>query len=313
VPSVSVVVPALNAARTLGDTLAALADQQLDEEFEVIVVDNGSDDDTSAVAEAAALPVRLFRQQRERAGSARNRGVAEARAEVVAFTDADCRPDPAWLAAGLRAMRDRDLVQGAVRPDPRAERRPFDRTVWAGREHGLYETANLFIRRDLFERIGGFEDWIEADVAVPFGEDVWLGWRARRAGARNAFCGEAVVYHAVFRRSWRAFVAERRRTYYFPALVARIPELREAFLYRRAFLSSRSATFDLALAGVVATLATRSPLALAALAPYAWIAADGAIGWRRFAPLVLAAELAADAVTLASLVRGSARWRTPVF
>ena len=58
-------------------------------------------------------------------------------------------------------------------------------------------------------------------------EDVWLGWRARRAGLATGFASAAVVHHAVFPRSAGEYVAERRRLRHFPALVRRIPELRD--------------------------------------------------------------------------------------
>lgn len=60
----------------------------------------------------------------------------------------------------------------------------------------MYETANLLVTRELFDRIEGFEDWLPARLGKPLAEDVWFGWRARRAGARTAFCSEAIVHHA---------------------------------------------------------------------------------------------------------------------
>jgi glycosyltransferase involved in cell wall biosynthesis len=311
-PAISVVVPAFNASATIGATLAGLAAQDLDEEFEVIVVDNGSEDDTGAIAGSAAGPIRVVRTNGGRPGAARNRGVEEARADAIAFTDADCVPTPGWLRAGLGALEEADLVQGAVRPDPSASMRPFDRTVWVVGEAGLYETANLFVRRPAFERVGGFEDLVAAHIAAPFGEDVWFGWRARRAGATSAFCEEALVHHAVFRRGPRDYVAERLRTAYFPALVRRMPELRRTFLWRRLFLNRRSAAFDLGVAGAVAAAAAGSLIPLAAVAPYAWLAARDAVRWRRRAPIAGAVELAADAATFGSLIWGNIRYRAPV-
>ena len=311
-PAVSVIVPAFNAAATLGETLAAIAAQDLAEDFEVIVVDNGSTDGTGAVAQEAPLPVKLLRRQPGRVGAARNHGAAEASSAVLAFTDADCRPDPGWLRAGLAAIASADLIQGAVRPDPRADPLPYDRTLWVGSEYGLYETANLFVRRDLFFDVGGFNDLVEADVAIPFGEDTWFGWRARRSGARTGFCADALVHHAVFRRGWDAYVAERRRLVHFPGLASGIPELRAEFFHGRWFLSSRTVRFDLAALAIAAAAATRSPLPLLAALPYASLIRTRVRRWGRRAPEVAAAEVAADVVGLAALVVGSVRWRTPL-
>jgi glycosyltransferase involved in cell wall biosynthesis len=309
---VSVVVPARNAAGTLGRTLACLAAQELDGRFEVIVVDDGSDDHTPDVARSAPGPVTVISDGRIGAAEARNRGVAAAAAPAIAFTDADCFPTRDWLANGLGALADADLVQGRVMPDPEAPLGPFDRTIWVEAERGFYETANLFVKRATFERIGGFEDWIDTGGEKLLAEDVWFGWRAVRAGARTAFAADALVHHAVFPRGPAGFVSERLRLRYFPAIAARIPEFRERTLYRQMFLSKRSAAFDLALAGAVLGAARRSRLPLACALPYARMALRDTLQYRRRAPLVAAVRAAADAASLAALLAGSARARSIV-
>jgi glycosyltransferase involved in cell wall biosynthesis len=311
-PAVSVVIPAHNSAATVGRTLDALSRQDLDGELEVIVVDDGSTDRTAHVVRDVGIQVRLLTQENRGPAAARNLGVAEARAEVIAFTDADCFPAPGWLRAGLEAIRDADLVQGAVRPDPRAPRHPLDRTVWVVEESGLYETANVFVRREAFERLGGFEDWLPVAVGKPLAEDVWLGWRLRRAGGVTRFCEEALVHHAVFPTTVREELTEAARLFYFPFMAARIPELRDSLFYRRVFLSRDTAVFDLAAAGAAVAIAARSPLPALAAAPYAWRVLRGAAGWRRHAPRVAAARLLTDATGLAALLLGGVRARSPV-
>ena len=125
---VSVIVPARDAAATLGGTLDALAAQELDDDLEVIVVDDGSGDATAAIAEAHPVAT-VVRQARAGPAAARNAGVAASRGALLAFTDADCRPQPGWLAAGSEALARLDLAQGRVVPDPAAPRGPFDRTI----------------------------------------------------------------------------------------------------------------------------------------------------------------------------------------
>jgi hypothetical protein len=180
-------------------------------------------------------------------------------------------------------------------------------------EYGLYQTANLAIRRELFERIGGFESIVMPRRSKELGEDAWLGWRARRAGARNGFAADAIVRHAVFPRGPAGYLGEQWRVRFFPTLVQHMPELREAFLYRRWFLSGRSARFDLALAGAAAALAARSPVPLALAAPYARMLwkDSGAWGARR-RPQVAPVHLAADVVRAGALAWGTIRYRSPV-
>lgn len=312
-PSVSVIVPARDAEGTLGRTLAALAAQELDGAYEVIVVDAGSRDGTAQVARDAEGPVRMIAAGPMGPADARNRGVAEALAPALAFTDADCFPAPGWLAAGLRALGQASLVQGAVRPDPDADMGPFDRSVGVERAVGLYESANLFVRREAFDRVGGFEEWLWPTIGPPhMAEDILLGWKVRRAGEPTAFCADALVHHAVFPRGLVGFAGERRRLRYFADIAREVPELRRELFFARAFLSRRTAAFDLAVAGCVAAAWTRSPLPLAAVLPYVALTARAARPWGRLGPKVALGNALADAVGCYSLVLGSARRRSVV-
>jgi glycosyltransferase involved in cell wall biosynthesis len=306
-PIVSVIVPARDAAATIARTLAAVAAQQLrDGEFEVIVVDDGSRDDTLALARGAPGPTRVISQTALGPAAARNRGVAAASGRMLAFCDADVFPTAGWLAAGVRALEEADLVQGHVLPDPEVALGPFDRSLWITAQVGLWETANLFVTREVFDAVGGFREWISPRRGKALAEDVWFGYRALRAGARPAFCAAALAHHAVFARAWPAYVAERARRRYFPAMASRMPELRSAFLYRRLFLDARSARFDLAAAGVALALWRSTPLPLLATGPYI-----RAVRERRPAA-VRCADVLADVVGFGALVAGSARYRAPV-
>jgi glycosyltransferase involved in cell wall biosynthesis len=301
--TVTVVVPARDAAPTIGAALAGLGAQRRAAD-EVIVVDDGSADATAAIAEASPVVTRVVRTDGAGPGAARNAGAAVATGDVLAFTDADCVPQPGWLEAALGALQDADLVQGRTTPPPGEAVGPFDRSLWVLAPWGLFETANLVVRRALFARLGGFEPWLSPAGGKELAEDVWFGWRAVRAGARTAFCDDAVVHHAVFPRSARAYVAERLRLRYFPVMAARIPELRTTFFHRRLFLTPRSAAFDAAVAGFAVAALARRPWPLLVAVPYARIA--------RRRGRALPVDVAADAVGLAALLAGSVRARSPV-
>ena len=322
VPEIAVVVPAFNAAGTIGTTLSALAEQTFNGTSEIVIVDCGSDDGTQALVEAAIKankPANLklvgcdskdpgcacARANESPPGCRRNLGVSSTTAPLIAFTDADCAPEPGWLAAGVRALDHADLVQGAVTPERAPV--PFDRTVSVGGEHGLYETANLFVTRAAFNKVGGFEPVPGIKLGrgeAPFGEDVWFAWRCKRVGATTTFSERAIVNHVVFRRGALGYVAEQRRRRFFPPLVKAVPELRGDFLYSRAFLSKRTAYFDLALTGVTTAVLTKRITPLIATLPYV-LTLD-----RR--PTVAATAIAADAIGAAALIAGSISARTVV-
>ncbi|MEA2226867.1 MAG: hypothetical protein QOF04_497 [Solirubrobacteraceae bacterium] len=310
-PVVRVVVPARNAADTLPRTLDGLAAQELEEAFEVLVVDDGSLDATAEIAQAHPVVSRVVPGGRG-PGAARNAGAAGATAPALAFTDADCVPSPGWLAAGLRALEGADLVQGRVDPDPAAARHPWDRTVSVTAAWGLFESANLFVDRAWFERLGGFSDGIAAG-SRPLAEDVFFGWDMRVAGGRTAFAGAARVEHAVFTRRATAFVAERWRLRHFPEIARRAPGIRETFLRRRVFLPGPTAAFEAAVLGTVAAAVVRSPLPLAAALPYVRRLFRTARQWPRYPTWrLVAVTVAADAVGTAALVSGSVEQRTLV-
>lgn len=330
-PAVSVIVPARDAGPTIERTLAALRAQELDRPYEVIVVDDGSRDNTARLARHAGAPVRVVDGIGEGPGAARNRGVRDARASVLAFTDADCFPTEGWLAAGLAALEEADLVQGAVAPDPAVPRTPFDRTVMVDRDRGLYQTANLFVRRDLFDRVGGFRDWalfapsgarrVWAEdrrrgraSRTPIGEDTSFAWAARRTGARAVFASNAVVHHEVVPGRLRDEIADRLHwARDMPGLAARVPELRSACFYRGVFFHARTARFDLALASLAVAALTRSMWPLLGAAPYArWVAREAGTWSGRRAMEFAIGSVAVDGVTFLALASGSITWRSPL-
>lgn len=306
---IAVVIPARNATSTIDRCVRCLAAQDLDGAWEAVLVDDGSSDATVAAARAAAaaegVELRVLQNPGAGPAAARNAGAEASTGVALAFLDADCFPAPGWLRAGVAALDGADLVQGRVTPDPEFVRGPFDRTLHVESQSALYESANLFVRRELFDRLGGFEAWLEPEVGKAVAEDVWFGWRARRSGARQAFAPLALAHHAVFREGAVRHVLDRRRLAHFPAIAARIPEIRGEFLFARVFLNPRTAAFDLAVVGL---LSGRRSLGL----PYAATLLADALPWRALAPKVVPVRLAADAVGLAALVKGSLKWRSPV-
>ncbi|MBV9279479.1 MAG: glycosyltransferase [Chloroflexi bacterium] len=195
---VSVVVPTRNRAGLLPDLLAALAIQTYPA-YEVVVVDDASDDRTPDLLAAWAGPGRLALRLDTPAGSyaARNRGWRAARGGVITFTDDDCLPQPGWLAALAAALRESDApgVQGVTLAGP-GEITPFTHQIEQRRPGPPYRTCNIAYRRGVLERLGGFDDHLR------WYADNIFGLRARGLGP-IAFAPEAVVNHPPRRREWR--------------------------------------------------------------------------------------------------------------
>jgi glycosyltransferase involved in cell wall biosynthesis len=199
-PVISVLIVARNAAATIGDQLDALVGQAFGAPWELVVVDDGSTDATATIVDArAAVSPGLRRVDGPGRGvaAARNAALAAARAPHLAMVDADDVVAPGWLAAMAAALDDAPLVAGALEIDrlnPEWVRGTRGRalTLGPGSFAGVVPFAhscNLGVRRDLVDRIGPFDETIEA------GEDVEFSYRAWRAGVEPRYAADAVVHY----------------------------------------------------------------------------------------------------------------------
>lgn len=182
-PLVSVVIPSFNRAETLGRAIDSVL-RQTYERFELIVIDDGSTDHTEALLAREADPRLRYERQRQNGGvaRARNRGVALARGEYIAFLDSDDAWAPRKLEAQLRVFAEASsslgVVYGGVEVWGKAGRRSVDRPCARGyvypellRRNVLFGGAsNALLRREVFEVVGGF------DPSFPANEDheFWL-------------------------------------------------------------------------------------------------------------------------------------------
>jgi glycosyltransferase involved in cell wall biosynthesis len=192
-PLISVVVPFLNCERYLKRCLDALEAQTLPrEDFEVLMVDNGSVDSSAAIVRSYA-GVRLQTEPRPGGYRARNRGIAEASGDVIAFTDADCAPSTDWLARILDGMRDPtvQVVQGSWAHSGESwilglvasYEAVKNHLIFSGSSSDLYYACanNLAVRRRVFAEVGPF-------VEMSHGADVVLVQRVISAFGKDSVC-----------------------------------------------------------------------------------------------------------------------------
>jgi cellulose synthase/poly-beta-1,6-N-acetylglucosamine synthase-like glycosyltransferase len=223
---ISVVIPAYNAARALGACLRALDRQSVSHgEYEVIVVDDGSTDETASVAEAAGA--RVVRIPHGGPASARNAGLAAVAGELILFTDADCEPASNWIAEMTRPFADPDVVgvKGAYRTRQRQVIARLAQCEFEERYARLerlpcidfVDSYSAAFRVQALRQIGGY------DPAFPYpnNEDVDLSYRLSRAGCKLVFNRQALVYHC-HRTSWDAYLRLKVKRGYWRMVVYRL-------------------------------------------------------------------------------------------
>jgi glycosyltransferase involved in cell wall biosynthesis len=190
---ISIVIATKDRASQLERALRSFESQIGPPPFEIIVVDNGSTDETSAVTQAAidrGIPARYVYEAEPNRGKARNAGVRVASGYLVAFCDDDVQAPPGWIAAHDAAHQQGDLVvSGPIINVASYEERP--RPTFTNLSRAFFCTCNVSLPRYAFEAAGGFDEAFDL-----YGwEDTELGMRLRERGARRHFAWGAYIWH----------------------------------------------------------------------------------------------------------------------
>jgi glycosyltransferase involved in cell wall biosynthesis len=282
IPFVTVIVPTYNRANLLPYLLEALALQDYAaDRFEVIFVDNTSSDSTpelvAAWQDTVPFAVRFVQKENRGPAPSRNLGARLARGDVLAFTDSDCAPLPGWIRAGATTLASDPsigIVLGPVRPlsllrDLNDLPMP-SRFLWIEKETYLYETANIFYRKEDFWTAGGFpEDYtFEMLGYLQGGDDTELGWKVKRLGFRSVFLSEAAILHAIVRIGWRDWFKQVLAFAPLPLILRRCPEASSFLTFGFLMPFAGAPLFKLALLAL--PLAWISPLALLVTLPFLW-------------------------------------------
>jgi glucosyl-dolichyl phosphate glucuronosyltransferase len=216
----SIIIATYNRAADLTETLNSLAQLEVGDEWEVIIVDNNSTDNTRNVVTEAAMvfpvPLRYLYESEQGRSAALNTGIKAALGEIIATTDDDVRVSPDWLRNAEVALQRLECdylggkalpIWGGVRPKWIPEGRSIHWAVIALLDYGPEPIplgdyvpigVNMVFRRDAFERAGMWDNTIGRKAGTLLGQEVreWCQ-RARAANLKGFYSPDLVIHHVI--------------------------------------------------------------------------------------------------------------------
>jgi len=225
--SYSIIIPAFNAAKTIANSVMACARQDgiARETYEIIVIDDGSADQTAVVAKNAGADKIIQHVHSQGAGAARNSGTAIAQGEIILFTDADCIPATNWLSAMLIPFADPDLAgcKGIYATNQHQLVARFVQLEYEDKYDLLrpqptidfIDTYSAAYRRAILQASGGF------DSRISYVEDQELSFRLAADSHKLIFQPDAIVAH-LHSNSLRAYTRKKFYIGYWKAQIMRL-------------------------------------------------------------------------------------------
>jgi glycosyltransferase involved in cell wall biosynthesis len=229
-PEISVIVPTYNGASRISSCLESILNQNTSRIYEIIVVDDGSTDDTAHVV--STFPeIRLFVRQNRGPAAARNFGVSQALGNIIVFTDDDCIPLPDWLENLVQPLDDSRVTgcKGAYLSKQSEVTAQFVQIeyeekyeILAGmKETNLIDTYSAAFRKSAFSEVGGFdESFPNASV-----EDRDLSIKLAQAGHKLVFVPTALVYHTHAAGQWVYFKKKFKNGFWGMTCLMKYPKM----------------------------------------------------------------------------------------
>jgi len=199
---ISVIVPAFNAEKTIAACLTSLLNQTVaQQDYEIIVVDDGSTDATADIVRKYSQ-VRLLSQENQGPAAARNNGVRQAQGDIILFTDADCTVSDNWIEEMTCLLKSNPEVVGAKGVYKTSQKSLVARFVQLEYEDkydvmkrhkyiDFIDTYSACFRKHVFIKMDGYN----RSFPVACAEDVELSFRLANAGYKMLFAPRAIVYH----------------------------------------------------------------------------------------------------------------------
>lgn len=197
--SVSVIVPVYNSAKTIGKCLGGLLNQTSTAKYEVIVVDDGSNDATGHIVKS--FDVKYIRKGKAGPAAARNEGAKVAKGKILLFTDSDCVPNPDWVEKMTESLEKPGVagVKGAYITGQKSIVARFSQLEFEERYKMLEKAESIDMidthaggyHKDIFMKMGGFD----SSFPVANNEDTELSYRMSNSGYKMIFNPDAIVSH----------------------------------------------------------------------------------------------------------------------
>lgn len=204
----SIIIPTFNGAFRIENCLDSLVKQTAGRDVEILVVDDGSTDNTAEVVRRYSS-VRLISQANAGPAAARNRGAQDAQGTILLFTDDDCVPMPDWLEAMLGTFNDPEVVgaKGIYRTHQKSLAARFVQIEYEDKYRlmaslpsiDFIDTYSAGFRRERFLEMSGYD----TSFPVACAEDVDLSYRMSARGWKMKFVPAAIVYHTHPNTFWR--------------------------------------------------------------------------------------------------------------
>lgn len=320
---VSVIVTTYNAERWIARVLGSLQAQMPPAgSLEIIVVDDGSHDQTADIVRALAAfdsRIRLISQANQGTAGAVTTGLGAATGDILCLLSHDCYAAPDWLASVVSAFRDdpaAGIVQGMILPAGPVDR-PFVHCTVVRQPSRSFEGAAIAYRKAAADRAGRYFD----PALSRYGDDADFAYRILEAGYRAVWLDRPTAYHEIVPSSFGSGPRSAAGIGTFARLVKRHPamrrRLRGGFLWGSKYRYLKMAGLHTALAALACRRPGVSAACLALTGLVAAAEARRSTADRPLPPvdrffLIPAQHLLGELVGTYALIWGSIRWRSPV-
>lgn len=229
IPEVSLVIPVHNGEKTIAQAIEACLNQDYPKEkIEIIVVDDGSTDNTAKVIKK--YPVQYFYQKNSGPARARNTGWKNAKGEIISFTDADCIPPKNWVSrlvpeyasgeisgvgGSYEILNPKNLLASCIQEEI------ITRHLRIPRETNYLGSFNLSLRKNVLEKVGGFDESFKMATS----EDRELSYRIIKSGGKLFFNREIKVFHPHPTNLWKYLRQQFWRIFWEVKVYARYPQM----------------------------------------------------------------------------------------